>query len=164
MLNKQIPRVGTVLLAAVAVALLVLAPGAPAAHRAASATTIRIWTDQDRKAAGPGVRQDQKSAPQHVQTKMSDIAPDVLRERIGIVRDRRHKNRPESPVVKQRIAKLGCPAVPVIRNRLQARRRLKQEIRFHLAGIGDDLCSLFIDLGWSGHASTGVPDYRLKWA
>ena len=51
MLNKQIPRIGTVLLAAVAVALLVLAPGAPAAHRAGAATTIRIWTDQDRKAA-----------------------------------------------------------------------------------------------------------------
>jgi arabinogalactan oligomer/maltooligosaccharide transport system substrate-binding protein len=51
MLNKHIPRIGTVLLAAVAVALLVLAPGAPAAHRAGAATTIRIWTDQDRKAA-----------------------------------------------------------------------------------------------------------------
>jgi len=51
MLNKQIPRIGTVLLAAVAVALLVLAPGAPAARRASTATTIRIWTDQDRKAA-----------------------------------------------------------------------------------------------------------------
>ena len=38
MLNKQIPRIGTVLLAAVAVALLVLAPGAPAAHRAGAAT------------------------------------------------------------------------------------------------------------------------------
>ena len=54
MLNKQFARVGTVLLAAVAVALLVLAPGAPAARDragAAAATTIRIWTDQDRKAA-----------------------------------------------------------------------------------------------------------------
>src|SRR3954471_15136673 len=51
MLNKQMPRIGTVLLAAVAVALLVLAPSAPAAHGAAAATTIRIWTDQDRKAA-----------------------------------------------------------------------------------------------------------------
>jgi maltose-binding protein MalE len=54
MLNKQIARVGTVLLAAVAVALLVLAPGAPAARDRAgtsAATTIRIWTDQDRKAA-----------------------------------------------------------------------------------------------------------------
>jgi len=51
MLNKLIPRIGTVLLAAVAVALLVLAPTAPAAHRAGAATTIRIWTDQDRKAA-----------------------------------------------------------------------------------------------------------------
>jgi arabinogalactan oligomer / maltooligosaccharide transport system substrate-binding protein len=54
MLNKQMARVGTVLLAAVAVALLVLASGAPAARDragAGAATTIRIWTDQDRKAA-----------------------------------------------------------------------------------------------------------------
>jgi arabinogalactan oligomer / maltooligosaccharide transport system substrate-binding protein len=51
MLNKHMARLGTVLLAGAAVALLVLAPGAPAAHRAAAATTIRIWTDQDRKAA-----------------------------------------------------------------------------------------------------------------
>jgi arabinogalactan oligomer / maltooligosaccharide transport system substrate-binding protein len=51
MLNKHKARIGTVLLAAGAVTLLMLAPGAPAAHKAASATTIRIWTDQDRKAA-----------------------------------------------------------------------------------------------------------------
>jgi arabinogalactan oligomer/maltooligosaccharide transport system substrate-binding protein len=51
MLKKHTTRLGTVLLAAVAVALLMLAPGAPAAHRSASATTIKIWTDQDRKAA-----------------------------------------------------------------------------------------------------------------
>jgi arabinogalactan oligomer/maltooligosaccharide transport system substrate-binding protein len=50
MLNKQFARIGTVLLAAVAVALLVLAPGAPAARDRASATTIRIWTDKDRRA------------------------------------------------------------------------------------------------------------------
>src|SRR2546423_15529001 len=51
MLNKHTGGIGTVLLAAVAVAPLILAPAAPAAHRSASATTIRIWTDQDRKAA-----------------------------------------------------------------------------------------------------------------
>ena len=53
MLNKQTARIGTVLLALVAVALLVLAPGAPAARdRAdhAAATTLRIWTDKDRRA------------------------------------------------------------------------------------------------------------------
>jgi len=51
MLKKHTARTGTVLLAALAVALLILAPGAPAAHRASAATTLRIWTDQDRKAA-----------------------------------------------------------------------------------------------------------------
>jgi len=51
MLKKHTARTGTVLLAALAVALLILAPGAPAAHRASTATTLRIWTDQDRKAA-----------------------------------------------------------------------------------------------------------------
>ena len=50
MLNKQMARIGTVLLAAVAVALLILAPGAPAARERASATTLRIWTDKDRRA------------------------------------------------------------------------------------------------------------------
>jgi arabinogalactan oligomer / maltooligosaccharide transport system substrate-binding protein len=50
MLNKQKARIGTVLLAAVAVSLLVLAPGAPAARERASATTLRIWTDKDRRA------------------------------------------------------------------------------------------------------------------
>ena len=53
MLNKQTARIGTVLLALVAVALLVLAPGAPAARDTgdrAAATTLRIWTDKDRRA------------------------------------------------------------------------------------------------------------------
>jgi arabinogalactan oligomer/maltooligosaccharide transport system substrate-binding protein len=53
MLNKQTARIGTVLLALVAVALLVLAPGAPAARDSgarAEATTLRIWTDKDRRA------------------------------------------------------------------------------------------------------------------
>jgi arabinogalactan oligomer/maltooligosaccharide transport system substrate-binding protein len=53
MLNKQTARIGTVLLALVAVALLVLAPGAPAARDSAdraAATTLRIWTDKDRRA------------------------------------------------------------------------------------------------------------------
>jgi arabinogalactan oligomer / maltooligosaccharide transport system substrate-binding protein len=53
MLNKQTARIGTVLLALVAVALLVLAPGAPAARDRAdrgAATTLRIWTDKDRRA------------------------------------------------------------------------------------------------------------------
>jgi maltose-binding protein MalE len=51
MLNKHTARIGTVLLAAVTVALLILAPTAPAAHKSATATTIRIWSDKDRKAA-----------------------------------------------------------------------------------------------------------------
>jgi arabinogalactan oligomer/maltooligosaccharide transport system substrate-binding protein len=50
MLKIHTARLGTVLLAAVAVALLILAPSAPAAHRSASATSIRIWTDKDRRA------------------------------------------------------------------------------------------------------------------
>jgi arabinogalactan oligomer/maltooligosaccharide transport system substrate-binding protein len=50
MLNRQKARIGTVLLATVAVSLLVLAPGAPAARERAGATTLRIWTDQDRRA------------------------------------------------------------------------------------------------------------------
>lgn len=53
MLNKQTARIGTVLLALVAVALLALAPGAPAARDRAdrgAATTLRIWTDKDRRA------------------------------------------------------------------------------------------------------------------
>ncbi|MDX6409574.1 MAG: arabinogalactan oligomer / maltooligosaccharide transport system substrate-binding protein [Gaiellaceae bacterium] len=50
MLNRQKARIGTVLLATVAVSLLVLAPGAPAARERAGATTLRIWTDKDRRA------------------------------------------------------------------------------------------------------------------
>jgi len=50
MLNRQKARIGTVLLAAVAVSLLVLAPGAPAARDRGAATTLRIWTDKDRRA------------------------------------------------------------------------------------------------------------------
>jgi arabinogalactan oligomer/maltooligosaccharide transport system substrate-binding protein len=49
MLKMHMTRIGTVLLAAAAVALLILASGAPAARD--QATTLRIWTDQDRKAA-----------------------------------------------------------------------------------------------------------------
>jgi arabinogalactan oligomer / maltooligosaccharide transport system substrate-binding protein len=51
MLNKQMARLGTVLLAAVAVALLILVPGAPGARDRASATTLRIWVDKDPKPA-----------------------------------------------------------------------------------------------------------------
>jgi maltose-binding protein MalE len=50
MLNRQKARIGTLLLAAVAVSLLVVAPGAPAARERAGATTLRIWTDKDRRA------------------------------------------------------------------------------------------------------------------
>jgi maltose-binding protein MalE len=50
MLNRQKARIGTVLLALVAISLLVLAPGAPAARERAGATTLRIWTDKDRRA------------------------------------------------------------------------------------------------------------------
>jgi arabinogalactan oligomer/maltooligosaccharide transport system substrate-binding protein len=49
MLKMHMTRIGTVLLAAAAVALLILAPGAPAAGE--QGPTLRIWTDQDRKAA-----------------------------------------------------------------------------------------------------------------
>jgi arabinogalactan oligomer/maltooligosaccharide transport system substrate-binding protein len=49
MLKMHMTRIGTVLLAAAAVALLILAPGAPAAGKQGG--TLRIWTDQDRKAA-----------------------------------------------------------------------------------------------------------------
>jgi arabinogalactan oligomer/maltooligosaccharide transport system substrate-binding protein len=49
MLKLYTARIGTVLLATVAVALLILAPGAPAAGE--QGATLRIWTDQDRKAA-----------------------------------------------------------------------------------------------------------------
>jgi arabinogalactan oligomer / maltooligosaccharide transport system substrate-binding protein len=50
MLNRQKARIGTVLLATVALSLLVLAPGAPAARERTGATTLRIWTDKDRRA------------------------------------------------------------------------------------------------------------------
>jgi arabinogalactan oligomer/maltooligosaccharide transport system substrate-binding protein len=48
MLKLYTARIGTVLLATVAVALLILAPGAPAARE--QGATIRIWTDKDRRA------------------------------------------------------------------------------------------------------------------
>jgi maltose-binding protein MalE len=44
-------RVATALIGVVAAALLVVAPSGLAAHRNAKATTITIWTDQDRSAA-----------------------------------------------------------------------------------------------------------------
>lgn len=49
-LKRQKAWIGTVLLAAVTVSLLVLAPAAPAARESAGATTLRIWTDKDRRA------------------------------------------------------------------------------------------------------------------
>jgi arabinogalactan oligomer/maltooligosaccharide transport system substrate-binding protein len=49
-LNRQKGWIGTVLLAAVTISLLVLAPAAPAATERAGATTLRIWTDKDRRA------------------------------------------------------------------------------------------------------------------
>ena len=49
MLNKHTARIGTVLLALVAVALLILVPGAPAAKE--QGRKIMIWADKDRKAA-----------------------------------------------------------------------------------------------------------------
>jgi arabinogalactan oligomer / maltooligosaccharide transport system substrate-binding protein len=49
-LNRQKGWIGTVLLAAVTISLLVLAPAAPAARERAGATTLRIWTDKDRRA------------------------------------------------------------------------------------------------------------------
>jgi maltose-binding protein MalE len=51
MLKIHMARLGTVLLAAVAVALLILAPGAPAARDHSSATTITIWVDNVQKPA-----------------------------------------------------------------------------------------------------------------
>jgi arabinogalactan oligomer/maltooligosaccharide transport system substrate-binding protein len=48
MLKMHTTRIGTVLLAAAAVALLILAPGAPAARE--QGATLRIWTDKDRRA------------------------------------------------------------------------------------------------------------------
>jgi maltose-binding protein MalE len=50
MLNRQKGWVSALLLAAVAITLLVLAPVAPAARERAGATTLRIWTDKDRRA------------------------------------------------------------------------------------------------------------------
>src|ERR687887_2370958 len=50
MLNRQRGRLGTLLLAAIAVSVLVLAPGAPAARERAGAASLRIWTDKDRRA------------------------------------------------------------------------------------------------------------------
>jgi arabinogalactan oligomer/maltooligosaccharide transport system substrate-binding protein len=49
-LKRQKGWVATLLLAAVAITLLVLAPAAPAAKERAGATTLRIWTDKDRRA------------------------------------------------------------------------------------------------------------------
>jgi maltose-binding protein MalE len=49
-LKRQKGWIGTVLLAAVTISLLVLAPAAPAARERAGATTLRIWTDKDRRA------------------------------------------------------------------------------------------------------------------
>jgi maltose-binding protein MalE len=49
-LKRQKAWIGTVLLAAVTVSLLVVAPAAPAARERAGATTLRIWTDKDRRA------------------------------------------------------------------------------------------------------------------
>src|ERR1051325_7972848 len=50
MLSKRSGRAGILLLAIAAVALLLVSP-VSAAHRTAKATTLTIWTDQDRQAA-----------------------------------------------------------------------------------------------------------------
>jgi arabinogalactan oligomer/maltooligosaccharide transport system substrate-binding protein len=51
MLKKRISRTVAIAVAAVVAATLVVVPGAPAAHRAASATQFVVWTDSYRKAA-----------------------------------------------------------------------------------------------------------------
>jgi len=50
MLNRQKGWVAALLLAAVAITLLMLAPASSAARERAGATTLRIWTDKDRRA------------------------------------------------------------------------------------------------------------------
>jgi arabinogalactan oligomer/maltooligosaccharide transport system substrate-binding protein len=50
MLKRQKGWIAALLLAAVGVSLLMLAPVAPAARERAGATTLRIWTDKDRRA------------------------------------------------------------------------------------------------------------------
>ena len=51
MLKERTSRLGVLFLGILAAALLVAVPSALASHAASTATTIRIWTDQDRKAA-----------------------------------------------------------------------------------------------------------------
>src|SRR3954468_23508742 len=50
MLNRQKGWVAALLLAAVATTLLMLAPASSAARERAGGTTLRIWTDKDRRA------------------------------------------------------------------------------------------------------------------
>jgi hypothetical protein len=51
MLKKRTSRLGVTMLGVLAAALVAVAPSALASHAGGKATTIRIWTDQDRKAA-----------------------------------------------------------------------------------------------------------------
>jgi maltose-binding protein MalE len=93
MLSKRIRRGGTLMLAIFALALLMVTPSGLAAHRAAKASSIVIWADQDRAAAVTKVANEWASSRgidvkvvvkgfgdirTNLSTVQADSAPDVI--------------------------------------------------------------------------------------
>jgi arabinogalactan oligomer/maltooligosaccharide transport system substrate-binding protein len=80
-MRKNISRVGTILLAIVAAALVVVAPGTSATdgRQATAATTLRIWADKDRK---PAV---ERVASQWASSRGVDVV--VVEKDFGKIRD-----------------------------------------------------------------------------